>query len=565
MPGIKRGVFGVMRIRNGRGLSDIVSSVLLIVLAIVAVAVLWAFVNELMVSNEEGANDAFSLLLSEIQKDYQSPPFELLEDTGQGRDPEEINFDICGNGNLNPVTEQCDDGCMEGIPNVCEEVDDGDGCSSQCVSLTCEQLGGFVCEPNEACFGSEISSADSDRCCSSECVVPTGQFCNECEGLFDSCSQEECSGILEGCYYTPNFGSEDCKACSGLTSCSDYSSQGSCESDNCQLNCQWANNACEDAPSACGNGMLDEGEQCDGNPLFCVFSGYAGLRNCNQNCTGFGPCRTNERCGDGVRNGNEQCDDGNTLEGDGCSSSCMTEGSVCSNGVIEQGEICDSNRRWRDCDSSALSHWGYEDCNADCLGYGSCTVTLWCGDGTCTPEYENTASCPGDCGTQCGDTACNGNEDCSTCSQDCGDCSVEPYCGDGTINFGNGEVCDSDRRYSDCNPSSTTHWGYQDCLSDCSGYGSCIVTSSCGDSFCDFNYESCYDGQGSSDCMIDCGQCPVCGDGICNGAEYCGSCSQDCGTCSNNGNDGECYCSGGGEVEVAASPNPENCQECFAI
>ena len=46
-----------------------------------------------------------------------------------------------------------------------------------------------------------------------------------------------------------------------------------------------------------------------------------------------------------------------------------------------------------------------------------------CGDGTCdVSARESTATCPADCGSKCGDTACNGTEDGNNCYSDCGSC-----------------------------------------------------------------------------------------------------------------------------------------------
>ena len=46
-----------------------------------------------------------------------------------------------------------------------------------------------------------------------------------------------------------------------------------------------------------------------------------------------------------------------------------------------------------------------------------------CGDNVCAGSAgESTVSCPFDCGTDCGDTACNGTESPVTCPQDCGTC-----------------------------------------------------------------------------------------------------------------------------------------------
>lgn len=64
----------------------------------------------------------------------------------------------------------------------------------------------------------------------------------------------------------------------------------------------------------CGNGVVNEGEQCDN-----------GAQNsdtvpdvCRTNCSNY-------RCGDGVIDSGEQCDDSNVANGDGCSSICVTE------------------------------------------------------------------------------------------------------------------------------------------------------------------------------------------------------------------------------------------------
>jgi len=56
------------------------------------------------------------------------------------------------------------------------------------------------------------------------------------------------------------------------------------------------------------NGILEQGEFCDGNSINCIINGYSGTRLCNQSCTGWLSCITSEYCGDRVRNGNEACD-----------------------------------------------------------------------------------------------------------------------------------------------------------------------------------------------------------------------------------------------------------------
>ena len=47
-------------------------------------------------------------------------------------------------------------------------------------------------------------------------------------------------------------------------------------------------------------------------------------------------------CGDQVVDAGEQCDDGNNVNGDGCSATCMIEvAPVCGNSILEAGEQCD--------------------------------------------------------------------------------------------------------------------------------------------------------------------------------------------------------------------------------
>jgi cysteine-rich repeat protein len=61
---------------------------------------------------------------------------------------------------------------------------------------------------------------------------------------------------------------------------------------------------------ACGNGMVDPGEQCDlGDLVDCD--------GCDSNCT-------TSACGNGIVCAPETCDDGNLVSGDGCEANCST-------------------------------------------------------------------------------------------------------------------------------------------------------------------------------------------------------------------------------------------------
>jgi cysteine-rich repeat protein len=102
------------------------------------------------------------------------------------------------------------------------------------------------------------------------------------------------------------------------------------------------------APARCGDGRIDEGEDCDdGNA--------SNLDACVVGCA-F------SRCGDGfVAKGFEGCDDGNTVDDDACTNNCALPS--CGDGIVQAGEECDDGGQ----DDSDV-------CTSRCL-------TAKCGDG----------------------------------------------------------------------------------------------------------------------------------------------------------------------------------------
>lgn len=93
---------------------------------------------------------------------------------------------------------------------------------------------------------------------------------------------------------------------------------------------------------ACGNGIIDANEICDGNTIPCNQLADApknGTAICAANCMSWDKSGcynddsdttdTNadekENCGNGFLDDDEECDDGNKMDGDGCSKYCMKE------------------------------------------------------------------------------------------------------------------------------------------------------------------------------------------------------------------------------------------------
>ena len=139
-------------------------------------------------------------------------------------------------------------------------------------------------------------------------------------------------------------------------------------------NCSTCPQDCGECPSQpiCGNGIVEEGEECDGGARPCTVNGYHGSQAC-VDCS-WGKCVATESCGDGVCNGPET--------NDTCPEDCALTptGSVCGNGICEEDEVPYDPK----------------------TGVG------------CLPDCGHV---PG-----CGDGVCTGNETCSTCPQDCGEC-----------------------------------------------------------------------------------------------------------------------------------------------
>ena len=223
--------------------------------------------------------------------------------------------------------------------------------------------------------------------------------------------------------------------------------------DNGAANSDTEPNACRSScqVASCGDGVQDNGEDCDGDDLDGAICSDLpplnhGSLSCNLDCT----FDTEEcfQCGDGVINPGEECDGdalgfmdtepsncGNiTGKPDGvlaCLTDCthdISDCALCGDGLIEGPEECD--------DASDNS----DQPNATCRL--NCTPAL-CGDGIQddnTPRFEQC-----DCGLDplalpLGCNTININNVPNACKSDC----TAPACGDGIVDNGSPwyEVCD---------------------------------------------------------------------------------------------------------------------------
>lgn len=248
----------------------------------------------------------------------------------------------------------------------------------------------------------------------------------------------------------------------------------------------------EEIPSLCGNGILDEGEECDNGPLNSDTTPNACRTDCRAPWCGdaviddrFGDecddgtlnnderpnaCRTSCLlcfCGDGVVDRGEECDDGNGIDDDGCTNACyQTE---CGNGIVEPGEECD--------DGNLNDN---DVCPSTCLN-------AVCGDGYVWDGVE-----------ECDDGDFDDTNDCTTSCRNA-------RCGDGIV-WADAEECD------DGNLSDT-----DSCLATCED-------NVCGDGYVFEGTEECDDGGDNRNepdaCRTDC-TLPRCGDAITDTGEMC--------------------------------------------
>jgi len=242
------------------------------------------------------------------------------------------NSQTCGNNQEDP-NEGCDDGNSSG----------GDGCSR-----TCQVEDGFTCpEFGKPCIKSAIcgdgiltspencddGNQDSGDGCSSDCnTVEDGYICR-----------------VPGKKCTPKCG--DSKLI-GSEQCDDGNADsGDGCSSTCQIepgaSCPALGQPCKMA--VCGNGTQEEGENCDLGDKNGLF--YGDGKGCSKTCTKEPSCQDasgktqacTSACGDGNVDPGEDCDDGDQVSGDGCSSDCKVEaGFTCSTETKQDSSTCKS-------------------------------------------------------------------------------------------------------------------------------------------------------------------------------------------------------------------------------
>lgn len=198
----------------------------------------------------------------------------------------------------------------------------------------------------------------------------------------------------------------------------------------------------EDGPAdvpECGNGIVEEGEECDDGAdngrFFCDY-GEESCELCSLSCKL--DAGITSYCGDGSIDSleGETCDDGaDNGKYAHCNEECSGPARYCGDGHVDEdeGEICDDGA-----DNDTYGH-----CNAWCDGFAS-----YCGDGV----KQDNEEC--DLGENNGTTACaSDGSECLLCSTECRFKCKENY----TLE---GSQCVADTQTAACTglPSSNAQW-----------------------------------------------------------------------------------------------------------
>ena len=369
--------------------------------------------------------------------------------------------------------------CGDGIKDSGEGCDDGndnnnDTCLSTCVQNTGGAGGGGASSSNTSYYKRPLPP---DGCGNAILEKSKGEQCDE--GRFNdlgTCSYEcrirycgdgEITVIIgEECEPTPTAGPNgerlyDVASCGQVCTAPDTAGRGGCKI-NYLTSCDAASSAYSSAGtyypptdgtdweqdfggdagtggfSECGNGVVQEGEECDDeNP----FDGDG----CSAMCRFEGDIIP--VCGDGILIDGEDCDDGNNTDGDGCSAYCIREhgsGPLCGNGAVNDGEECDNAQG----NSDTAPDTCRRSCTNPVCGDFVPDRGEQCDQGSANSALESDRCRPGCILPSCGDGVRDSGEECDGslgCSDRCSlDFQAPQQCGNGT--FDSGEDCDDGNR-----------------------------------------------------------------------------------------------------------------------
>jgi cysteine-rich repeat protein len=256
--------------------------------------------------------------------------------------------------------ETCDDGAQNGQYGFCGgecQIEDslycGDGILSAGEACDCGADGSGRAIGGGACAGPNGAyDASGNLTCSFDCRA-IGPFCGDGVVQTNGNPPEQCDGNIE------TWSGQLCldgSACASNADCTDGSTCGdgalACGSsrvcvagDSAKVGNQCSSDRACDTVVAAGEEPVLDG-QCSNQAVPLTRTRTCNNATCSWNQSAFSinnsqACKAAATCGNGQVEEGEQCDDGNAANGDGCTNSCQFN--VCGDGFLYSGvEECDA-------------------------------------------------------------------------------------------------------------------------------------------------------------------------------------------------------------------------------
>ncbi|MBU1221858.1 SBBP repeat-containing protein [Myxococcota bacterium] len=302
---------------------------------------------------------------------------------------------------------------------------------------TVDTCGDSIVDPSEECDPAAASQplctdvgywGGSSVLCNADCTMDYSPCDGHCgDGDIQTEFSEQCDGT--------NLADKPL--------CGDHAGYTGDNPVSCGSDCRFDLSMCD---LKCGNGTIDEGEDCDGTvPSSFDDCGehdpyLAGSAvTCNTDCTfNFDSCVL-KTCGNNQIDNGEDCEVGN-LQGQDCTDHGFYAGTLACTNCHFDTVGCVGR-----CGDNNITH--NEECDGDQMGASDCESFGY---------YGGTIACD------------------SSCSYDISDCSAFGICGDGTIQTSEGEECED------------TNLNSQTCLSQGHTYGGNLACTNC-----QFDYTGC--------------------------------------------------------------------------
>jgi len=387
-----------------------------------------------------------------------------------------------------PISLYCQEICGNGVLDAGEECDTGLGCDLDCTCATgFEATGSEECQDIDECANYDLTNAtcsnDQDPNNQATILCDVGYYAQPPDDpevvLVGKEPWPGCIDISECTVYGPAVGADHVKSCDDslvvnerTVTCDDgyYAEPPTTASTTLTGNTNFTG-----CLSTCGNGILDDGEDCDAVSGTCESTcvckmGYEpsqvpGQIDCQlvcgngvldsaagEDCDGGSGCGPDckclvgtipdgelycvDSCGNGQIDAGEECD--STADGSGCTSICTCDGThesttpvslvcqlSCGNGKLDGGEQCDSTAAGSGCVNCLCSpQTQYEPT-------GKLTCGLICGNGL--------LDIPEQCDVN-GGTNCLAGCVCGPTFEPAGDINCRAICGNGRRD--SGEDCD---------------------------------------------------------------------------------------------------------------------------